>query len=64
MMVVVCLRGGEEREVVAAVGDGGVEDGHGIPEPGNGYVRAHDPWAQPQGEHVGDNMLQGVRVHC
>ena len=42
VMVSMCLRGRHEGEVVAAVCDGGVENGHRVPEPGQREVRAHD----------------------
>ena len=51
-MVVMCFRGGEERQVVATVGDCGVEDCHRVPEPGDGEMGAHDVGTEPQRQHV------------
>ncbi len=63
MVVVMGLGRGQEGEVVATVGDCGVEHSHGVPEPGNGHVGAHHHGTQPEGQDVGDDVLQRVGVH-
>lgn len=59
---VVELWGGQERQVVATVGDSGADQSQAVPQAGGAEVRAQQHWAQSHWEHVGDHVLQGVGV--
>lgn len=63
MVVVVCFRGGEEGQVVAAVSGGGVEDGHRVPEQGYRQVGAHEERPEPQRQLVGHPVLHRMSIH-
>ena len=56
------LRGEQEGEVVAAVGNGTGCDGQNIPQRGDREMGAHDQRAQSYGEVVGDGLFQWVTV--
>ena len=40
----------------------GVEDSHGVPQPGDGEMGAHDEWTEPDRPDVGEDVLYGVGV--
>lgn len=46
--------------MVAAVGDRGVEDGQGVPEPGHGQVGTHEQGTRSEWAQVDNVMLQRV----
>lgn len=48
------LRGGQEREVVSAVGDGGTEQCQAVPEGRRGQVGAQDNGPHYRWQHVRD----------
>lgn len=53
-MEVMELRGGQEGEVVATVGDGGADESHTVPHAGGGQVRAQEDRPDHHGQRVGD----------
>lgn len=53
-MEVMELWGGQEGQVVAAVGDGGADESHAVPHAGGGQVRAQDDRPDHHGQRVGD----------
>ena len=63
VMEVVRLRRRQEREVIAAVRDGGRHERDVEPEPGGGNVRAHQERPEQWRQQVADHVLQRVRVH-
>jgi len=56
------LRGGQEGEMVATVGDSCVHDGQNIPEPGDGKVGAHDDRTQGYWEEVREDLFKRVAI--
>jgi hypothetical protein len=62
MMKIVCLRRGQEGQVIAAVGDSGGEIGKTVPHPHGGHMRGHQQGANDYRQHVADEMLEGVSV--
>lgn len=48
--------------MVATMRTGSVQHCYSVPEPGHREMGAHDEGAKPDGEQVGENMLNRVRV--
>jgi len=63
VVVVVELGRLDQRQVVARVRVDGVENGVGEPKPRRHRVRTENTRPQDHREHVGENVLDGVRVH-
>lgn len=62
VVVVVSFIGGKEGHMVATVGVDGVQDTNGVPQQGDGEVRAHDQWSRKHGEEVGNVVLHWVGI--
>lgn len=54
MMEIMGLRGGQEREVVPTVGDGGTEQCQAVPQGGRGHMGAQDNGPHYHWQHVRD----------
>ena len=52
------LGGGQEWQVIAAVGDGGAEQSQAVPHGGGGQVGAQDHRPDYRRQHVGDLMAK------
>ena len=55
--------GWQEGEVVTTVSDGGVGDGHGVPQPGHRQVGSHEHWAGNYRGEVDHVVLERVAVN-
>ena len=64
MVIVVELRGEEERQVVAGVAVDGGDEAEAVPGPGGDQVAPHQQGAKRHREQVREGVLQGVRVEC
>lgn len=59
---VVKLWGGQEGEVVSAVGNGGADQSQAVPQGGGGQMRAEQHRSDDHGQHVGDLTAKRSRL--
>ena len=63
VVVVVCLGGRHEGQVVATVSHRGVQDDQEVPQPDHGEVRPHDDWSHTDRHQVREEVLQRVGIN-